>query len=201
MDRGADALATTHNGWTTLINACQIGAGLRLVRQLLAAGVPVDARGEFQRTALHYAGKSASIEIMRELVFEHNANMYAVDQDGNTPFDYSSDCIIEDFLVERNSEKLTQEHGRLALHAVLAAAEFSFDEAYFFHPPQNPFRIRLPLGMLTLQHFRLLLHSLDAESIRNRDRLESCPFTWLARQTLRSRSFPSSPRWTQRHFK
>ena len=50
-----------------------------------------------------------------------------------------------------------------SLHVILAAAKYSLDKDDEFYPPQNPLRIRLSLGKLTLQH------SLDIESIRNHD--------------------------------
>ena len=111
---------------------------------------------------------------MRELIVEHNANMFAVDAFGKTPFDSAlkstSSRRKRACLIECYGNKLTQEHGRLALHAILAAADYSFAENNKFHPPQNPLRIRLPLGKLTLQHFRtLLLSTLDPGLIRNRD--------------------------------
>ena len=104
---------------------------------------------------------------------EHNANIFAWVEDGQTPFDFATDSDSADetraFLIESYSNKLTEEHGRLALHAILGAAEYSFAEDDEFHPPLNPIRIRLPLGKLTLQHFRTLLSTMDAELIRNRD--------------------------------
>ena len=58
--------------------------------------------------------------------------------------------------------KMTQEHGRFALHAILRAANYSFRR------PRKPLRIILQLGKLTLNHFRTLLHSLDNDLIRSR---------------------------------
>ena len=174
LDRGASALATTEDGLTALLLACRAGVDLAMVRRLLAVGVPVDARDETQCTALHYAAGSSRIEFLRELIVEHNANMFAVETEGNTPFDsirmrersagekYA--CLIECYC-----NILTQEHGRLALHAVLAAAEYSFIEEYGFHPPLNPLQILLPLGDFTLEHFRILLSTLDLELVRTRD--------------------------------
>ena len=51
LDRGANALAITNEGSTTLLLACQKGANLGIVRRLLAAGVPVDARDKINCTA------------------------------------------------------------------------------------------------------------------------------------------------------
>jgi ankyrin repeat protein len=121
---------------------------------------------------LHYAVASDAIEAMRELILQHNANMSAVNQNGKTPFDVISrrtdDPVVDQFL-EIYGNKMTQDHGRLALHAILGAAEYSYAGGRGFHPPLNPLQIRLPLGKLTLKHFRTLLHTLDTELIRNRD--------------------------------
>ena len=66
---------------------------------------------------------------------------------------------------------MTHEHGRLTIHAVLGAAQYSqFEEGFgVFHPPLTLLRICLPLGKLTLQHFRTLISTLDPELIRSRD--------------------------------
>ena len=72
-------------------------------------------------------------------------------------------------LLEVYGNKMTQEEGQLALHAIFRAAAYSFVEAKRFHPPLNPLQVRLPLGKLTLQHFHMLLNNMDTELIRNRD--------------------------------
>ena len=187
LDRGANAFATNIDGVTTLMYACQAGAGLEIVRRLLAAGVDVDAREKYQFYALHRAAALGSFEVLRELTVEHNANMLVVDKNGNTPLDMATHSDAADrkhaLLIECYGEKLTQEHDRLALHAVLGAAECSFAEARGFHLPQNPIRIHLPLGKLTLQHFDMLLHSLDPELIRNRDDSGKLPIHIACRDT------------------
>ena len=173
LERGANALVTDEYGSTALILCCQQGADLDVVRQLLAAASSVDARDMEQDTALHYAARDCTVEIIRELVVEHNANILAVDDNEKTPFDFATNSDSADgrysLLIESYGNILAQDHGRLALHAVLAAAEYSFAENYRFHPPLNPLRIRLPLGKLTLDHFRTLLSTLGIELIHNRD--------------------------------
>ena len=145
-----------------------------MVWWLLAAGVAVQARNVMLRTALHGAAIHCNIDVVRGLIVEHNANMFAVDNGDNTPFDlvppspYSAG-ERHAFFIELYGNKLTQEHGRLALHAVLMAAEYLFIEERNFRPPLNSLRIHLQLGKLTLQHFRTLLSTLDAELIRNRN--------------------------------
>ena len=108
------------------------------------------------------------------MIVEHNANMLAVDKDGETPFDLAPRYRWPDgrkaLLIECYCNKLTQEHGRLALHAILGAADYlHVEELLAFRPPLMNLKIRLPLGVLTLQYFRTLLSSLDAEMVRTRD--------------------------------
>ena len=57
----------------------------------------------------------------------------------------------------------------------LGAAKFSHVEGLGFQLPMNNLQIRLPLGQLTLKHFRALLLSLDTELIRNRDNSGKLP--------------------------
>jgi ankyrin repeat protein len=173
LDRGANAFATDGGGMTSLILACYRGADLAMVRRLLAAGVAVEARDVMRCTALHGAAIHCNIDVLRELVFEHNANMLAMDKNGKPPFDFATFSDSADgkhaILIELYGNKLTQEHGRLALHAVLTAAEYLFIEERNFQLPLNPLRIHLQLGKITLQHFRALLSTLDVELIRNRN--------------------------------
>jgi ankyrin repeat protein len=98
--------------------------------------------------------------------------MYAVNKAGLTPYDVS--CRSEqmaDHLLAIYDTKLTQDHGRLALHELLKVAEYSFvrKRGYQFHPPLHPLRIILPLGKLTLTQLRTLLRTLEPELIRTRD--------------------------------
>ena len=175
LDRGVNVHASDHDGNTALMHACQTN-NLEIVQLLLAAGVDVHARDKKQRTALHYAVTSPSGETARELIFRHNANIFAVDKNGDTPLDWA--CRMErsnrtvvatDLLLEMLRRKMTAEHGRLALHDLLTVAKYSFAETRLFRPPQNPLRMFLPLGKLALPHLRTLLSTLDTELIRNRD--------------------------------
>ena len=65
LDRGANALVTDKDGLTTLLLACQSLRSVALVRRLVAAGVPVEARDMKEHTALHHAAMNCSIEILR----------------------------------------------------------------------------------------------------------------------------------------
>jgi ankyrin repeat protein len=172
LDQGANVHGTTRSGKNTLMYACQNG-NLDILRLLLAAGVDAEARDVFQKTVLHYAASSRNVEAVRELILQHNANMFAVDNTGNTSFDRACYCEqtpeAAELLLEIYGNKMTQENGRLALHELLKLAEYSFAETEAFHPPLNSLRIRAPLGTLTVKYWRTLLQSFDMELIRNRD--------------------------------
>ena len=179
LSRDANVHATLNHGCTTLMLASRYPDILRL---LLDTDVDLEARDNMEKTALHYAARPTGfIEAVRELIEEHNANMLAVDIYGQTPFDVAAqehdpaspevvDCFLQAY-----GNNVTQDFGRLALHAILHIVVYSFFENVHFHPPLLPLRIRLPLGNLTIQHFRTLFHFLDAEVIRNRDESGNLP--------------------------
>ena len=176
LDHSAFVHASTKVGLTPLMHAycCAPHGDLAIVRMLLAADVDVDDRDEAQRTALHYAAMFQSDEAVRELIVEHNANILVVDNNGDTPFDLITECQWQravDQFFESYCNKMTRDHGSLALHAILGAAEYAFVENEDFRPPLKPvlLQIRLQLGKLNLQHFRSLLRYLHTEIMRNRD--------------------------------
>ena len=83
-------------GEKTLTVASQSSVLLAIVRRLLPAGVDVEAQTESQKTSLHCcAFRSRGTGAMRELILEHNANLFAVDEDGKTPFDYACSGRID----------------------------------------------------------------------------------------------------------
>ena len=173
LDRGANVHGTPQGARTTLMVVCQETGNLDILRLLLAAGSNVEARDAFQQTALHHAASSRNVEAVRALILQHNANMFAVDNTGNTPFDRACYCEqtpeAAELLLEIFGNKMTQEHGRLTLHELLKVAEYSFAETEDLYPPPNTLRICIPLGTLTLTHWRTLVQSFDMELIRNRD--------------------------------
>ena len=186
LRQGACVHVTDSDGLTILMTACQTGS-LEVVRLLLALGLDLEARDSLQQTALYHAAEGGEFRVVHELILHHNANIFAVNEDGKTPFDaacsggfmfirdiFIRDSILDCFL-ETYGKRLTQNHGRLALHVLLWSAEYSFNENGF-HPPLNQLlRIRVPLGYLTLKHFCTLLLSLDAELIRNQDQSGKLP--------------------------
>ena len=191
LDQGANVFAVDHVAQTALMHAVsqqEQQGNPDIVRQLLAAGLDLEARSAGNhKTALHYAVNSGRVETVRDLIVQHNANMFAVDQVGRTPFDdaWSTDWArgIAGPLLELYANKMKADHGRLALHELLNVAEYSFDvhsdflfddERDDFHPPLTPpVLIRVPLGTLTVTHWCTLLDSLDSNTMEqliwNRD--------------------------------
>ena len=174
LARGANAHATSQYGTTTLMTACGRN-NLDIARLLLlTAGVDLDAREYRGRTALHCAAEDGRIEVFRLLILNHNANLFAVDQDGNTPFDllcrhdWNPAPDVEQFLAICGN-KMTREHGRLALHAIFGAAKYSLAPFNEFRPPLNPLRVCLPLGKLTPEQFRILLQHIGMDLLYHRD--------------------------------
>ena len=116
LDCGANALATTDEDMTALMLAClHEVADLTFVRRLLAAGVGLEARNAIQGTALHVAAKAGRTTTMRELILEHDANMFVEDSYEYTPFNMAADSTepaeTRAFLIECYGIKLTQKHG------------------------------------------------------------------------------------------
>ena len=175
LDRGANVQAKDVDKMTALMLACQQN-NVEIMRLLLAAQADPHARDYFQQTALHHAVVGRSGELaLRELIQVHNADMFAVDKNGCTPFDVATRDVA-DCLLQLYGDKMTRDHGRLALHTILRSAEYSFvtddDDDDHWHPPLTVVHIRLPLGTLKLEHFRTVLHNLDtldSELIWNRD--------------------------------
>ena len=173
LDRGASVFATDSTGGTALMHAAsKLEGNLDILRRILAAGVDVEAHNQYQQTALHFAAGSGKIDVVRELILEHNANLFAADEDGVTPLDWAHRAgrsVVVAFLVEVFCNKMLQKNGQLALHNILCAAKYTFVEPYFFRPPQNVVRLCSPLGRLTHTIFRSVVHSFDIALIHHRD--------------------------------
>ena len=152
LNRGASAHQTYQDGGTPLGLAC-LNKNVDIVRLLLNAGAILEARDPKNKTALHHAAFSSSMEVLHELILERNANMFVADDDGLTPFDEA--CLLAwirrpvvNPLLEMYGTKSTQDHGSLALHAILRAAKYSFLEYRNFHTHLNPLRISAPCCIL-----------------------------------------------------
>ena len=177
INRSANLTATNFDGLTPLLCACETGV-VAIVRLLLDAGADMEARAPgSEGNVLHHAASHGKIEIVRELILHRNANMFAVNAKGETPFDVACNDRFQPWaaatigpLLRIYGDKKMQDHGRLVLHDVLAAAKYSFLEAEGFHPPLNPLQIILPVGKLTLFHFYALMYYLNAYlMIQDRD--------------------------------
>ena len=177
LDRGVNVHATEADGTTPLMAAVE---SIDAVRQLLAAGSDLDSRDDFQQTVLHHAAFTGSIDAVRALIVEHNANMLAEDKHGDTPFDsavFEQKDDVVNYLLQLYGNKVTEYHGRFALHAILCTAEYWYpDDDEDWHPPMVAcVRILLPMGLLTSAHLHTLLHSLDTEQICKRDKSGNLP--------------------------
>ena len=177
LESGASPDATAVGADTPLMMACgNTDTNLEIVRLLLAAGADTTARDSTQHTALHYAAHNFDTDILRELMLEPHANIFAVVEDGSTPFDLAAKGEYKPLFIEPYGNKMTQDHGRLALHAILCSATYSFVEYSKFHPPLRPtLLIHLQLGKLRCQHFRTLLNFLDNDLLRNRNDMGMLP--------------------------
>lgn len=92
LDRGADPLARGSLGTTALMWA----QTPRIAAILMAKGIPVDARDELGRTALHYAagrGPDKSVDLIRFLL-AHGADANTRDKSGGTSLEAAvqNDC-------------------------------------------------------------------------------------------------------------
>ena len=76
LDQGANVHATTRDGKTAFAVACLAGH-FGLVRRMIATGMEGESRDANQQTPLHHAASAdfmGSIDVVRELVLQHNAN-------------------------------------------------------------------------------------------------------------------------------
>ncbi len=92
---GADPEVETAGGHTPLYcvaNECRLPGGGRVVRALVQAGAPVDARsGTQQCTALHMAARRGNTEIA-EALLDCGADIQARDKRGDTPLQRARNC-------------------------------------------------------------------------------------------------------------
>ena len=176
VESGCNVDAQNDIGKTALIIAAA-NRHLDVVRLLLAAGVNVEVGDEYNRTALHWAAMEGSIDVLREL-FLHNAIMCPIDKHGWTPFDVAlawKRGEVTEFLIQSYSDRFLSQQdevGRLALHALLRTAEYTFAERrefVEFFTPLHPLQVKIQLGTLEWMHFRALLLSVDEELFRIRD--------------------------------
>ena len=102
-----------------------------------------------------------------------------LDDTGKTPLDLAlaeGHAEAADLLLQMYGNRLSQqEEGRVALHALLRTAEYSFAKDRHFNPRRNPFQVKIQIGTMTWHHLRTLLSSVDAEWLRRRDNRGQLP--------------------------
>ena len=92
---GADPAVQTAGGHTPLYcaaNECRTAGGGRVVRALVQAGAPVDARSRTQQcTALHMAARRGNTDVA-EALLDCGADIQARDKRGDTPLARARNC-------------------------------------------------------------------------------------------------------------
>ena len=81
---------------------------------------------------------------------------------------------VVEYLLQHYAEKLTEQEGGCAIHAILRAATYSRTGMEIRLP--RPLQVQLPVGKLTVDLFRSLLHSFARPNmLRNRDYYGAVP--------------------------
>ena len=167
VESGCNVNAQDCNGKTALVIAVS-NRHLDVVRLLLAAGCNVEVGDDENRTAIYWAATGGSIDVLREL-FLHSATMCLIDKHGWTPFaltHYWKRDKVPEFLIQSYSDRFLSQQdevGRLAVHALLRTAEYTFAEFPAFFPPLHLLQVKIQSGKLLWNHFRALLLSVDEE--------------------------------------
>jgi len=128
---------------------------------LLHNGANVNATDDYGKTALHWACcLDDNLDIVEELV-QRGADVYCKSRVQKTPFDEADGLeSMTDFLLEHYEEKVWQQEGHLALHAILREAKLENSE------------VQLPIGTLSIAQLLALLesiHSQNPDSIHSQD--------------------------------
>lgn len=87
----ADIKARDAHDYSALHIAAASGKKPELVRLFLARGLDLELRGWKRRTALHSAAAEGALEVVRLLVSEFQANMFALDEDGFSALDLATE--------------------------------------------------------------------------------------------------------------
>ena len=169
VKHGAAVEARDRNGWTALAHACVHGQPA-VVEFLLKKGANVDSRDDTGSTPMHHAVTDGDPFIC-ELLLNHGSSLVGSDPRHGKIFDFAvrvNQAAVVEYFLQRYAEEATEREGSHAIHAILRAATYSHTGA--FHRPLRLLRVQLPLGMLTVDHFRMLIRSFaPANLIRRRD--------------------------------
>jgi len=97
LEAGADPNSPDDVGETPLHGSCNTpNNNVGIIRVLLERGANLEAQCVEGRTTLHVACEYGSLENVRELVSNHQANIFARDYDGKTPFDLAGEALEDD---------------------------------------------------------------------------------------------------------
>ena len=184
LAHGANVEAVDNAGRTPLHYVCERQVGLGVARSRLAtarllveAGADLNARDNDGYTCLHRACFYGALEIARFLL-EQGAELFSVSNNGETSFDLAveeGNGDVVEYLLQAYAGTVTQREGRQAIHAILQLATYSHPN---FHPPlalSFSLRVQLPLGKLSVGHFRTLLQLFPTDSIFSRNHNGACP--------------------------
>ena len=171
LDSGAEANVAENDGNTALHWACY-HKHLGMVQLLLHHGANLEAKDGHHGTPLYWACSSDdNLDVVKELVQQWGADIFAKDASNKTPFDEANvlrgNEAVTSFLLGQYEEKVWQQEGRLALHAILREAT-NLENS----------KVQLPIGTLTVDELLGLLGSIHLRNpalIRSQDRNRSLP--------------------------
>jgi len=145
----------------TLLHLCE---SAQIARILLVYGADLEAVNEDGWTALHSSCFFARLDVVRELINNHEPNLFARDHLDKTPLDVAYDDNeheVVDLLLSHYEGDIFHRYARCSLHSVLRAITSC-----------TPSDIHLSIGKLDRARGVTFLKSLldrDPEAIRTRD--------------------------------
>jgi len=155
---------------------------LETARLLLENGANINARNNNDQSPLHVVALQDSRALAQEYV-QHGADLLAVDDDGDTPYDLAEDEVAYYILTEAYKDQVFEDEGNRAIHAILEAAvyrdlveEDGMDEEEEDDDEEELCPVELPVGKLTFDEFRDLLLSFDGNLMRQQDNTGATPF-------------------------
>lgn len=104
VDRGADAQVRDVYRFTPLIRAVDNGYDKVAALLLSLPGTEVDARDEYDNTALHHAVSARNTDLIK-LLIKHNADAYLTNRDGVSPLELSDGISVLESLLNSDHSK------------------------------------------------------------------------------------------------